>query len=103
MSATVWVADRLAPLFFVAPQQLTTLIPPGTAPGIATIAITGEGRITFGGQHHDRRDRSGLFAANANGQGVAAAVAWRVKADGSQSYEPVSRYDQAQNSLSRAN
>jgi uncharacterized protein (TIGR03437 family) len=39
----------------------------------------------------------GLFAANANGQDVAAAVAARVRADGSQSFEPVARFDQAQN------
>jgi len=31
----------------------------------------------------------GLFAANANGQGVAAAVAIRVKADGTQTTEPI--------------
>jgi uncharacterized protein (TIGR03437 family) len=38
-----------------------------------------------------------LFAANADGQGVAAAVALRVKADGSQQFEPVSQFDAAQN------
>ncbi|MGH9845529.1 MAG: hypothetical protein ACREEM_43010, partial [Blastocatellia bacterium] len=39
----------------------------------------------------------GLFSANASGQGLAAAVALRVKADGSQSFEPVAQFDQAQN------
>jgi uncharacterized protein (TIGR03437 family) len=39
----------------------------------------------------------GLFAANSDGQGVAAAVALRVKADGSQSFEPVARFDSTQN------
>jgi uncharacterized protein (TIGR03437 family) len=39
----------------------------------------------------------GLFAANANGQGVAAAVALRIKADGTQSFEPVARFDVATN------
>jgi uncharacterized protein (TIGR03437 family) len=38
-----------------------------------------------------------LFAANANGQGVAAAVALRVRANGAQTYEPVARFDAAQN------
>jgi uncharacterized protein (TIGR03437 family) len=37
----------------------------------------------------------GLFAANANGQGVAAALALRVKTDGTQSYEPVAQWDAA--------
>src|SRR5262249_45540728 len=39
----------------------------------------------------------GLFTANGNGQGVAAAIALRVKADGSQSYEPTAQFDAAQN------
>jgi uncharacterized protein (TIGR03437 family) len=37
----------------------------------------------------------GLFAANANGQGVAAAVALRVKSNGAQTYESASRFDPA--------
>ncbi len=39
----------------------------------------------------------GLFSANATAQGVAAASALRVRADGSQSYEVVAQFDQAQN------
>jgi uncharacterized protein (TIGR03437 family) len=39
----------------------------------------------------------GLFSADASGQGVAAAVALRVKADGSQVFEPVASFDAAQN------
>src|SRR5262249_4618400 len=39
----------------------------------------------------------GLFAANANGQGVAAALVLRVRADGSQQFEPVAQFDPAQN------
>lgn len=35
----------------------------------------------------------GLFAANGNGQSVAAGVAQRVGADHSQSYEPVAQFD----------
>lgn len=38
----------------------------------------------------------GLFIANANGQGVASAVALRVKGDGTQSYEPVAQYQNNQ-------
>src|SRR5262249_51209067 len=38
-----------------------------------------------------------LFAANADGKGVAAAVALRIKADGSQQYEAVAQFDAAQN------
>jgi uncharacterized protein (TIGR03437 family) len=38
----------------------------------------------------------GLFSANASGQGVVAAVVFRRRADGSESFEPVARFDQAQ-------
>jgi uncharacterized protein (TIGR03437 family) len=90
-------ADRLAPLFFVAPQQINYLIPPGAATGAATITVTsGDGSLSIGAVNI-AAIAPGLFTANANGQGVAAAVALRVKADGAQIYEPVSRFDQAQN------
>ncbi|MGE0127765.1 MAG: choice-of-anchor D domain-containing protein [Blastocatellales bacterium] len=90
-------AERLAPLFFVAPQQINYLIPPGTATGAATITVTsGDGSLSIGAVNI-AAVAPGLFTANANGQGVVAAVALRVKADGAQSYEPVSRFDQAQN------
>ena len=39
----------------------------------------------------------GLFAASSNGQGVAAAVALRLRADGSQSYEPVVQFNATTN------
>jgi uncharacterized protein (TIGR03437 family) len=39
----------------------------------------------------------GLFAANANGQGVAAAVVLRIKADGTQSYEAVAQLNASTN------
>lgn len=90
-------AERLAPLFYVAPQQINYLIPPGTAIGAATIIVTsGDGSLSIGAVNI-AAVAPGLFAANSNGQGVAAAVALRVKADGAQIYEPVSRFDQAQN------
>jgi uncharacterized protein (TIGR03437 family) len=40
---------------------------------------------------------TGLFTANSDGQGVAAALAFRLKADGAQQFEPVARFDSAQN------
>lgn len=39
----------------------------------------------------------GLFSANATGKGVAAAVALRIKSDGTRIYEPVAAFSQAQN------
>ncbi|MGH9841738.1 MAG: hypothetical protein ACREEM_23540 [Blastocatellia bacterium] len=39
----------------------------------------------------------GLFTADASGKGVAAATALRIRADGTQSFEPIARFDAAQN------
>ncbi|MGH7187514.1 MAG: hypothetical protein ACREIB_14700, partial [Pseudomonadota bacterium] len=89
--------ERLAPLFFVSPTQINYQMPPGTAVGAATITVTsGDGAI-FTGTAQIAPVAPGLFSANASGQGVAAAVALRIKADGAQSFEPVARFDAAQN------
>jgi uncharacterized protein (TIGR03437 family) len=89
--------ERSAPLFFVAPGQVNFLIPPGTANGATMITITsGDGAISMGAVNV-AGVAPGVFTANASGQGVAAATALRVKADGTQIFEPVSRFDAAQN------
>ncbi len=89
--------ERPAPLFFVAPAQVNYQVPPGTASGPALVTITsGDGKVSSGTTLISVL-APGLFSANADGQGVAAAVALRVKADGAQSFEPVSRFDAAQN------
>jgi uncharacterized protein (TIGR03437 family) len=99
---TVTVADsagveRPAPLFFVSPAQVNYLLPPGTAPGPARVTITsGAGKVSIG-TARIAAVAPGLFAANANGQGVAAAVVYRLRADGAESFEPVARFDAAQN------
>jgi uncharacterized protein (TIGR03437 family) len=107
---TVKVTDikkvsRMAPLFFVSPGQVNYQIPPGTAPGMAEVAVTsGNGTVSSGTPQIAARVNSdydvlgpaaapGLFSQNATGQGVAAANVLRVKADGSQSYEPAASYD----------
>ncbi len=87
--------ERLAPLFFVSPGQVNYLMPAGTAPGAATMTITsGSGKLSLGAVQI-ATVAPGLFTANANGQGVAAAVALRVRSDGSQVFEPVARFDAA--------
>lgn len=92
--------QRPAPLFFVSPGQINFLIPAGTAVGNAnlqvfsqTTAPIADGRVIIAAT------APALFAANANGQGVAAAVVLRVKPDNSQSFEPVARFDAAQNRI----
>ena len=91
---------RQAPLFFVSPRQINFQVPLGTASGVARLAVVA-GRQVFGdvlgsGPIQVAAVAPGLFAANSNGQGVAAAVALRIKQDGSQSFDPVAVFDQTQ-------
>ena len=88
---------RLAPLFFVSPTQINFLIPQGTITGVATVEAGLNGEIVACGLINITNVAPGLFTANANGQGVAAAVALRVKPDGTQMYEPVAEFNQPQN------
>lgn len=83
--------ERDAPLFFVSPMQVTYLMPPGTAVGTASVTVTsGDGKVSIG-VSQIATVAPGLFTATASGQGLAAAVVFRVREDGSQSYEPVGR------------
>lgn len=68
-------AQRLAPLLFVSPGQINCLIPAATAPGLATLTINGP--ATMSGTALIQPLAPALFAANANGRGVAAASAIR--------------------------
>jgi uncharacterized protein (TIGR03437 family) len=89
--------QRDAPLYFVSQGQVNFQIPPGTAIGAATFTITsGNGSVSVGSAPI-ATVAPGLFAANASGQDVAAGVVVRVKAGGSQVFEPVARFDPTQN------
>lgn len=85
--------ERLAPLFFVSPDQINYLIPAGTAPGEASVTVTsGDGSLSLGALEISSV-APGLFTANANGQGVPAAILLRVSGNGAQSLEVISRFD----------
>ena len=87
-------AVHRAPLFFVSPSQVNFLVPPGTATGIAEIQVWRDGDKTTGGQMLIENVAPGIFSANGDGQGVAAAIAVEVKPDGSQEFEIVFDADQ---------
>jgi uncharacterized protein (TIGR03437 family) len=89
--------ERLAPLFFVSPAQVNYLVPAGTALGEATVTVTGNDGTVSTGKVRIAVVTPGLFAANANGQGVAAALVLRVKANGQQIYESLARFDASLN------
>ena len=89
--------ERLAPLFFVSPNQINYQIPPGTAPGSALVRVRNANGATTEGISFVERVAPALFSANASGQGAAAALVLRVKPNGAQSYEAVAVFDAAAN------
>lgn len=85
--------ERLAPLFFVSPNQINCQIPPGSVSGRATLTVTKNDEAIAFGVAQVSTVAPALFAANADGQGVAAALALRVKPDETQTIEPVAVFD----------
>ena len=88
----VMVADsagttRTAPLFYVSPTQISFQNPADTTNGSATVTVQLNGATVATGSMTVASVSPALFSANASGQGVAAAFALRVKADGTQTAE----------------
>ena len=85
--------DRNALLFFVSPTQINYLVPAGTAPGEARVRVEDapSGAI---GTLQVTAVAPALFTANANGRGVAAAVAERFDSGGGREVLPVAVYDE---------
>ncbi len=80
---------RLSPLSYVLSRQINFVVPAGTAPGTAKITVLG---APGGSQTVNATIAAfspGLFAANGNGQGVAAATAIRVDAQNTVTNVPV--------------
>jgi uncharacterized protein (TIGR03437 family) len=69
--------------------QINFVLPAATATGQATIAVSNAGGVAAAGTVTVDTVAPGLFSANADGKGVAAATAVRVASDGSQTFEPV--------------
>ncbi len=84
--------ERPAPLFFVSPGQINYLIPQGIFPGNAAVFVRRNNQDVAQGAITIETSAPALFAANSNGQGVAAAVVLRVR-NGQQTFEPVSRLE----------
>jgi uncharacterized protein (TIGR03437 family) len=82
-------------LLFAAPSQVNYIIPPETAPGIAKVTVFNAKGPSIHGTIQVASFFPGLFSANGNGEGVAAAHVVRVRADGSRSLEQVARLDAA--------
>lgn len=85
-----------APMFYSGPGQVNFQLHAGLALGPATVRVLSGSGVIANGAVEIVTVAPGVFAANANGRGVAAAAAQRVTPDNTQSYEPVARYDPAQ-------
>jgi uncharacterized protein (TIGR03437 family) len=81
--------ERLAPLFFVAPTQVNFLVPPGTAPGPATLTVLRGGQAVANTEMRIQAVAPGVFTANVDGHGAPAAIATRIARDGTQSHQLV--------------
>jgi uncharacterized protein (TIGR03437 family) len=85
--------ERPAPLFYVSPQQVNYQIPPGTAPGRASLTLTSAAGIVSVGSITVAGIAPGLFSLDGSGRGLAAAYVLRVKASGEVTGEQVWRLD----------
>lgn len=90
---------RPAQLFFVAPGQINMLIPAAATPGVSLITVLVDGVSVADGIVTISAAAPSLFTANSNGRGLASALVFRTKANGTQSYEAISRFDSAQNAF----
>ncbi|HKQ77201.1 MAG TPA: hypothetical protein VJ810_26120 [Blastocatellia bacterium] len=86
-----------APLFFVSPYQVNYQMPPDVSSGPAVVSVVRGAETSALGSVLIKQVAPGLFTADASGRGLPAAVALRIKADGSQRYEPIFRFDADQN------
>jgi uncharacterized protein (TIGR03437 family) len=80
---------RPAPLFYASHDQINYQVPAGTALGAATIAVNRSDGISSRAAVQLVSVSPGIFSANANGGGVAAAIAIQVAANQSQKVLPV--------------
>ncbi|HLK63184.1 MAG TPA: hypothetical protein VKU19_07075 [Bryobacteraceae bacterium] len=71
-----------APLYYVSPGQASFLIPSGVAQGAASVKVTRGAATVLSGSLTVAAVSPGLYSANGNGAGVAAALAERVSVSG---------------------
>jgi uncharacterized protein (TIGR03437 family) len=92
-------SERLAPLFFVSPTQINCQIPPGTSTGAATITVSSGNNVVATGNVQITTVAPALFSADGSGSGFLAGYLLRVRANGSQTIEPIALWDATQNRM----
>ncbi len=100
--------ERDASLFFVSPSQINFHVPTvasfyfSSATGYfrtSSIQVVRDGVVVNQGNVSITNFQPTIFTADASGKGLPAAVAYRLKANGLDSYEPISRFDSVQGRL----
>lgn len=81
--------DYWVPLYFVSATQINFLVPAGARPGAAQVRVFRQNKVIARGSMPVDAVAPGLFTANANGQGVPAALASRYSAGGAATGVPV--------------
>lgn len=92
LTETSW-ARRAAGLFSVSPTEVRLQIPEGTATGTVIVTVSREGIVSERRGVRVTSVAPGLFSANGDGRGVAAATAVLRARDGSRTVLAVSRLD----------
>lgn len=88
---------KLALMLFVSPTQINYVTPAGLTSGRGDIRLLDENWNEIrSGFIEIRRIAPAVFTANANGEGVPAAVITRVRPGNAQTVEPIAQFDEAQ-------
>ena len=85
--------EKNAEIIFVSPEQINYVIPAGLPPGRAFVKVRDGDRLVRAGVIELKPIAPGLFTLTADGAGLPAAFAQRVKSDGTASYELIARFD----------
>ncbi len=88
--------ERIAPLFFVSPNQVNYLMPPGTATGPALVTVTAGDGIVSTGTVQIAPVAPGLFTVDSSGKGFPASNALLFRPDNSSTSLPVTQFDATQ-------
>ncbi len=81
--------EQPAPLFFVSPAQINYMVPSDCAPGVAMATVVNQSAVLASGAVQIESVAPGLFSANANGRGVAAAGVVRAAAGVTQTWQSI--------------